>query len=52
MSGVTKDITKPGAYMGFPAAEVSRTKRQMVDVRGIPKLKQRLKQLEELWEND
>lgn len=45
-SVVTKNLTEPGDYCGFPAVPMSEWRRQIVHNRQIPKLLERLKVLE------
>lgn len=45
-AGVTKDITEPGYYMGFPAGPASQIRRDMVAARSIPSILERLRDLE------
>jgi UDP-3-O-[3-hydroxymyristoyl] glucosamine N-acyltransferase len=45
-SGVTKNITEPGAYVGFPAKPLMEGRRQMTAASKVPELLQRLRELE------
>ncbi|GEP46060.1 UDP-3-O-(3-hydroxymyristoyl)glucosamine N-acyltransferase [Brevifollis gellanilyticus] len=45
-SGVTKNITEPGAYMGFPAKPLMEHKRQLAAQSKIPDLMDRIRTLE------
>ena len=44
-SVVTKNLTKPGDYCGYPAIPMSEWRRQIVHLRQIPKILQKLKDL-------
>ena len=48
MSGVTKSLTKPGEYIGYPAIPSREWKRQIVHLRRLDQLNERLKVLEGL----
>ena len=45
-SGVSKSITKSGTYFGYPAMEISKTLRQEVHLRNLPKYIEQIKALE------
>jgi len=45
-SGVSKSITKPGYYFGYPAKEVKQAKILEAHVRNLPDYSERIKQLE------
>ena len=51
LAGVTKSITEPGEYMGFPAVPVNEWRRQIAGVRRLKELTERVRKLEELLEN-
>jgi UDP-3-O-[3-hydroxymyristoyl] glucosamine N-acyltransferase len=44
-AGVTKDITAPGAYMGFPSQPMREEKKAQVLARRLPELSQQVKDL-------
>lgn len=44
--GVTKDITRRGDYMGFPAIPAAKWRREMVGIRKVEELLKRVKELE------
>ena len=48
MSGVTKSITEPGEYIGIPAVPSREWKRQVVHLRRLDQLNERIKVLEVL----
>lgn len=45
-ANVTKDITEPGYYMGFPAGPASEARRQIAATRLLPDLIERVRKLE------
>ena len=47
MGGVTKSITEAGAYMGFPAIPAKEWKRLQAYLHNLPKLDEKIKNLEE-----
>jgi UDP-3-O-[3-hydroxymyristoyl] glucosamine N-acyltransferase len=46
-SGVTKSITEPGQYMGFPATDVRSGRKQFVYLKKLPDLFQQVKRMEQ-----
>lgn len=46
-AGVTHSIKEPGVYSGFPAVPVKEWQKSTVKIKGIDKLTQRIKQLEQ-----
>lgn len=46
MAGVTKSITEPGEYMGFPAIPAGEWRRQIASFRRLNELTERVKRLE------
>lgn len=46
-SVVTKSIKEPGDYCGYPAVPMREWRRDIAGIRSIPKIKERLKKLEE-----
>ena len=46
-SGISKSITKPGKYRGYPAQEMSTQLRLEAQVRNLPSLSEKIKKLEE-----
>ncbi|MCX6119108.1 MAG: UDP-3-O-(3-hydroxymyristoyl)glucosamine N-acyltransferase [Proteobacteria bacterium] len=51
MTGVTKSIAEPGEYMGFPAIPAGEWRRQVVFIKRMKELYDRVKKLEEKLEN-
>lgn len=47
VSAVTKSLTEPGTYMGFPAIPAGEWRRQVVGVRRLPELEKRVRELED-----
>ena len=45
-SGVSKSITKPGMYFGYPAKEMAIALRTEAHIRNLPKYAERIKDLE------
>ncbi len=45
-SGVSKSLTKPGMYFGYPAKEISTALRTEAHIRNLPKYADRIKELE------
>jgi UDP-3-O-[3-hydroxymyristoyl] glucosamine N-acyltransferase len=48
LSAFTRDIKEPGIYAGFPAEPIREWKKQIVHARNLPKLVERVKELEKL----
>lgn len=46
LAGVTKSLQEPGEYMGFPAIPAGEWRRQMVAIRRLKHLEERLRKLE------
>lgn len=46
-SGVSKSITKPGYYFGYPAKEIKQARVLEAHIRNLPDYSQRIKQLED-----
>lgn len=46
MSGAVKSIEEPGAYLGFPAVEASKWRRQLVYLKRLGEMEERIRKLE------